>query len=114
MKKQQNAYALPERKMIRKVRKHMKFGRANVYIRILIPAIMLYALVSLFITCGRLEQAEEALRMAQETVQSLEERNRQIASEIERADDPEMMEQMARRRLGLVMPGDLVIYDTQN
>lgn len=44
----------------------------------------------------------------------LEEQNRRIAGETERADDPEVMEQMARRRLGLVMPGDLVIYDTQN
>lgn len=92
----------------------MNFGKAEAYIRILIPAIMLYALASLFITCGRLEKAGETLKTAQETVRILEEQNRRIADETERADDPEMMEQMARRRLGLVMPGDLVIYDTQN
>ena len=92
----------------------MDFGRAGIYIRILIPALMLYALGSLFITGGKLDSAREQLLRAQETVQTLQEQNRELEEQIARSDDPELLEQMARQRLGLVMPEDKVIYDLGN
>ena len=92
----------------------MNFKRAGIYIRILIPALMLYALGSLFITGGKLERARELLLQAQETVQALERQNAELEADIACADDPEMLERLARQRLGLVMPGDKVFYDGEN
>jgi len=89
----------------------MDFGRAGIYIRILIPALMLYALGSLFINAGRLESAQQAHMQTQETLRALEEQNRTLAEEIARAEDPQFLEQLARQRLGLVMPEDKIFYD---
>lgn len=92
----------------------MDFKRTGIYIRILIPALMLYALGSLFITGGKLERARELMLQAQETVQALERQNAILEEGIACGDDPKMLEQLARQRLGLVMPGDKVIYDAGN
>lgn len=84
----------------------MDFGKSEIYIRILIPALMIYAMAALFITGGRVQQAQRQLEAAQEYAQQTQEENRQLQEDIDRAEDPRFLEEMIGRRLGLVMPED--------
>lgn len=86
--------------------------RKEIYIRILIPALMIYALAALFITGGRLARAEQELEQVRAQREALEQQNAELCYALEHAGDPEVIAQQARQRLGLVMPGDKVIYDT--
>lgn len=52
-------------------------------------------------------QREQELK---EKVTSLERDNRQLKQELETLSTPEGIERLARERLGLVKPGELVIY----
>ena len=89
----------------------MDFGRL---FRILIPALMIYALANMFVTGAQLEKARGNLALAQEQAKALEEENGALELLLSRADDPEFMEQLARQRLGLVMPEDKVFYGPGN
>lgn len=88
--------------------------RQGTYIRILLPALMLYALGMLFGAGAKLELAQEEKQNAQQLVQRLEEENQVLRYEIAHSDDPELIARQARQRLGLVMPEDRLIYDLGN
>ena len=46
-----------------------------------------------------------------EEIEELERANAQLEFELEHADDPSVIERIARSELGLVMPGEIVLVD---
>ena len=52
---------------------------------------------------------ESELAEKQEEIREAERRQRELELELERLDDPEYLEKLARRRLGLVRPGEELI-----
>lgn len=85
----------------------------NIILRIVVVALMLYALLSLVSVRGDLRRTERlADRLGQEYDQLLEE-NIWLTERLSSARSPEEMRSLAWQRLGLVMPGDKVFYFVQ-
>lgn len=78
--------------------------------RIVLVALLLYSLASLLTVGRELKQAErlgQELRQQTESQQALkQELERRLAQE----QSPEELQQMARERLGLVLPGEKLFY----
>lgn len=78
--------------------------------RIIIGALVVHALWG----CAKAQISlykAEAYRLELKTaVEALSEENEALEAEIAAADDPAVMEQLARTRLGLVRPGEIIFY----
>lgn len=59
----------------------------------------------------KLAAAERTAAELQEQVESLEKSNAALEYAVDNADDPEILEGVARDKLGLVMPDDRVFID---
>lgn len=92
----------------------LKPVKASIYTKILIPALMIYALIGFFSTRAKIARAEELRQEKQAEAQALEEENEYLRYAIEHADDPAVIEDVARSELGLVMPGEKLFYDIGN
>lgn len=86
----------------------------NIYAKILIPALMVYAMASLFRTGEKAEAAMERRQELRREAQALAEEVSELWRRVESADDPAVIAEVARSELGLVLPGDKVIYDLGN
>jgi len=92
----------------------MKIKRASIIIKVVIIAIIIYAAISLAsinnqIADARADQTElEAL--VEETMQT----NAKLEYDIDHATDDETIESLARSKLGLVKPGEIIFYDQNN
>ena len=86
-------------------------GRArDLFLKRLLPLVIvfiilfsLYHIVGNFMQIRRLESEVEKL---QQELQEAENRQQELQLEVERLDDPEYIERIARSRLGLVRPGE--------
>lgn len=94
--------------MKRKKRK----GELLIWLAILI--VIVYAGVTLIQLRGRITEAETDRDGKAETAAALTQENEDLAKDIEHADDPETMEDIARDKLGLVYPGEQIYDDTGN
>lgn len=89
----------------------MKLKRASIFTKVVIVALVLYAVVS--IVTVRSEVAETKARrdeLAAE-VTELERENSELSYDISHGADDEAIEDIARDKLGLVKPGEKVFYD---
>ncbi len=82
----------------------------DMFLRRLLPLVIavivffsLYHMVGNFMQIRRLESEVERL---QQELDEAEEKQQELELEVERLDDPEYIERIARRRLGLVRPGE--------
>ncbi|MBQ1280737.1 MAG: septum formation initiator family protein [Oscillospiraceae bacterium] len=92
----------------------MKFKKASIFIKIVILALIVYASVTLTSVKGRIETAE-ADRAALQTKLDIAMREKaELEYDIEHAGDPEIIAEIARTKLGLVMPGEKIFYDVSN
>lgn len=82
-------------------------------IRIVAVALLLYSLFSLFTSYVGIEQAGRITDAMERTLDSLEAENFELHRKIESAENGELLEKLARTRLGYVMPGERVFcfYD---
>lgn len=92
----------------------MKIKRAGIITKIVIIAVIIYAAISLAsinnqITAARVNHAELESRV-KETAQT----NAKLEYDIEHATDDETIESLARSKLGLVKPGEIIFYDQNN
>ena len=86
----------------------MKLRRANLLTTLVILALLVYACVSLLRMREKLAAAERTAAELQAQVESLEKSNAALEYAVDNADDPEILESVARDKLGLVMPDDRV------
>lgn len=78
--------------------------------RIVLVALLLYSLAGLFAVGRDLRRAE---RLAQQLRQQTEEQQalkQDLEHELAQGQSPEELRQMARERLGLVLPGEKLFY----
>ena len=79
-------------------------------LRLVLTALLLYALARLGLArqeLGRCLAHEEEARTA---YRELCVRHEELERRLDAAEDPASLEALARRRLGLVMPGEIVFY----
>lgn len=89
----------------------MRLRRADMLTLLVILALLIYAGVRLVLMQQRLDDAEKTAGELQAEVEELEKSNAALEYAVENADDPEVLEGVARDKLGLVKPDDRVFID---
>ena len=78
---------------------------------LILAAVMVSVLVSLSRMNTRIEAAENTRDALAAQAQSLAVSNAELKYEIEHSNDLDMVEKVAREKLGLVLPGEIIYYD---
>lgn len=89
----------------------MKMKKASLISKIVIAALVIYAVVSLVSTRSQLSAAEEKCNSLQEQVDDAMQTNSELQYAVDHSDDPETIEDVARNKIGLVKPGEKIFYD---
>ncbi|MCD7903035.1 MAG: septum formation initiator family protein [Oscillospiraceae bacterium] len=89
----------------------MKLKRTGTIMKIVILAIIVYAVVTLVSLRGNIAEAETDQAALQAQVDAALQENAELEYDIEHADDPEVIAGVARSKLGLVLPGEKIYYD---
>ena len=85
----------------------------NVLLRLVAVALLLYALGTVTSVSRKLKECEAAEKMRMHQLQQLQEENTELTEKLSGSGKDEEMERLARDRLGMVRPGDLIFYFTQ-
>lgn len=88
----------------------MKIPGAYTLLKFIIPAILIYSLLTINELAGERERGEALLRELQMKADSIERENERITAEIKSAGDEQFIAAIARERFGLVMPDEIVFY----
>ena len=89
----------------------MRIPRSKISTKIIVFALIVYAGVSLISLRGRIEHAREDLDNVRRAVAEMEISNAELEYEIENHNEPDVIADIARSDLGLVLPGEIVFYD---
>lgn len=91
-----------------------KKKRGSLLTAAVVLLLLLIAGLQLLRIRGRIDAAEaEQAALAAELAEQQQE-NRFLEAALERADDPEYLQQLARERLNMVSPGQKDFYDVSN
>jgi len=88
----------------------MRIKKSGWPTRIVIAAMMAYALCNIIAVQLQVRRAEAYRAELTAAVAALTKENEQLRRQIEQSDDPAVIEQVARARLGLVKPGEIIFY----
>ena len=89
----------------------MRLRRSGVISKIVVFALIIYAGINLISLRGRIETARDDLGVVRRLVAEKELSNAELEYEIEHYNEPEVISDIARSDLGLVLPGEIVFYD---
>ena len=92
----------------------MKLKRASIFTKIVILALAVYAVISLFNLQGKVNEALAEKSRLENEVKQLSQINAELEYEIAHSDDDSTIEDIARDKLGLVKPGEKIFYDVSN
>ena len=89
----------------------MSFRKAGWMTWLVILGLMVYACISLLHMRSKVAEATRTETELQEQVTQLQEENAALEYAIENQEDPDTIEDIARSKLGLVMPDEIIFYD---
>ena len=76
---------------------------------VFLAAVLIIMGVQLVSNYLEIRSLESEIAEKQEEIREAKKRQRELQQELERLDDPEYLEKLARQRLGLVRPGEELI-----
>ena len=88
--------------------------KASAITKIVILALIVYAVVSLISVKSRTAEARQEKQALQQKVTQISEANAELQYGIDHSTDDQTIEDIAREKLGLVKPGEVIFYDTGN
>ena len=88
--------------------------RGNIFTKLVVLGLAVYASITLLTLHGQILNAQETKAQLEQSVTELERSNAIYEREIENRYDPEMIERIARDRLGLIMPGERTFHSITN
>lgn len=88
----------------------MRVKRAGLLTKVLILALLIAVAVSLLELNNQVEQAQARKEDLTRQVAVQTQTNADLTDAIEHSDDPDRIEDVARERLGLVEPGEIIFY----
>jgi len=97
---------------LRKVLNIMRLARSKLITKIIVFALIVYAGISLITLRGRIDDVRGELFDVRRAVAEQEIINAQLEYDIENYNDPDVKANIARTNLGLVLPGEIVFYDS--
>lgn len=92
----------------------MKLKKTSAITKIVILALIVYAVVSLISVKSRTAEARQEKQALQQKVTQISEANAELQYGIDHSTDDQTIEDIAREKLGLVKPGEVIFYDTGN
>lgn len=91
-----------------------KTKRASILTKTVILAILIVVSISLLDLRARLSSAEQARDALQSQVDQQTQYNAELQDDIDNRDDPDVVLEVAKERLGLVNKDEVIFYDTTN
>ncbi len=88
--------------------------RAGMFATLVVLVLLLVAGLQLMSMREKLAAAQAEKDIITEQVARQEQENRSLEAALERAEDPEYLQQLARDQLGMVSPGQKDFYDVSN
>ena len=92
----------------------MKFKKAGIITKIVIEALLVYAVVSLVTVRSKTAALNAQTQQLQQQVTDMTQSNAELEYKIEYSEDADTIEEIARDKLGLVKPGEKIFYDMSN
>lgn len=89
----------------------MRIRRAGWITAIVLAGLATYGGVTLMNTNAKVNEAAKTEAQLQTQIEQLQETNASLRYAIENQDDPDTIEDIAREKLGLVMPDERIFYD---
>ena len=89
----------------------MRLTRFKVTSIVVVFALFIYAIISLISTRGRIDGIKEEQSELRRAVAQLEMSNAELEYKIENYNEPDVIADIARSDLGLVLPGEIIFYD---
>ena len=90
----------------------MKLRRSNWLTLVVTVGLIAYACIALMNMRTKVAQANETEAELREQVEKIQEENAALEYAIEHRDDDKTIEDIARDKLGLVMPDEKIFYDS--
>jgi cell division protein FtsL len=90
----------------------MRVSRSKIVTRVIVFALIVYAGISLITLRRRIDTVRSELNNVRRAVAEIELSNSELEYEIENCNDPSVIADIARSDLGLVLPGEIILYDT--
>ena len=92
----------------------MKIPKTGTLAKLIIPAVLTYALFMMADAAEKRAAGEELVSQLQQQADELRRENELLRQEIASAGDDEVIAAVARERFGLVLPDEKVFYDPSN
>ena len=89
----------------------LRFKKAGIFTKLVIIALAVYAVVSLVSVRSRIAEAQELREELSRQVAAVSQTNEELSYQIEHGADDKTIEEIARDKLGLVLPGETIFYD---
>lgn len=89
----------------------MKLIQASLISKIVIIAVVVYAGLNLLSLKVQVSEAQEKRDSLKTQVEDVMQTNTELGYAIDHSFDPETIEDIARSKLGLVLPGEKIFYD---
>ena len=92
----------------------MKFSKSGIFSKIIILVLIVFAFSRLISTQRSIADARETLDDLKRQVREQELINAELEYAIENYNDPDVIANIARSQLGLVLPGEIVFQSLDN
>jgi len=92
----------------------LKTRKASIITKLVVLVVIGYAVVTLASLSAKIEAAEETKEELARQVAEKRDQNAALEYSILHSDDLETIKDVAREKLGLVMPGEIIFYDVSN
>ena len=90
----------------------MKFRSAGLLTGIVIACLLAYGCINLMNMKTKVAEASKTEAQLQDRIESIQEQNASYQYALDNQDDPDTIEDVAREKLGLVMPDEMIFYDS--
>lgn len=91
-----------------------KIKRAGLLTKIVVVALLVVVSISLLNLQGQIASAEAAQADIQAQIDAQTQYNAALQSDIDNSNDPDVVLQVAKEKLGLVGSDEVIFYDTTN
>ena len=92
----------------------MRFKRASLLTKLLILVLVVYATVTLVSLQNQVAEKNAEAEALESSIAATEQENQRLQQAVDALGTDEGVEEVARRKLGLVAEGEIVFYDVGN
>ena len=85
----------------------------NPFIIVLVAVIVIIALFNFWQNMQKMSKLEKEINNIKEEIAAAEAENEELREQLENTNDPEYIEEVAREKLGLVKPGEMLLIPVE-